>query len=142
MGPQIKRAIDNHKRHWYALVTQLYQHQPRVKHLANEVLQKSIDFLLGLITWVDDTHDSLVNGGQKTEDVWWIISKVLKSIFEDFLSVNRGLTRGGTGKDRAANYIWATLLTYHSMSDLVDKGFKNHPVVVGAYSQWLVANSG
>ena len=58
-----------------------------------------------------------------------------------FLSVNHGLTRGGTARDRAANYIWATLLTYQSMSDLVDKGFKNHPVVVGAYLQWLMANS-
>ena len=142
LGPLIKRAIDNHKRHWYGLINQLYQTHPEVKHLANEVLQKSIDFLLGLVAWVDDTHDTLVNGGQKSDDVWWIISKVIRTIFEDFMSVNRGLARGGSGKGRALNYIWSTLLTYQSMSDLVDKGFKNHPVVVGAYSQWLVANSG
>ncbi|GFH49017.1 predicted protein [Chaetoceros tenuissimus] len=51
--------------------------------LAMENLHKSEDFLCKLIFWVDTTFKNLVNRGQSEEDVWHLLSKILKGIFED-----------------------------------------------------------
>ena len=38
--------------------------------------------------------------------------------------------------------IWGAAKTDIAVYKMADKGIRNHPVVVGAYAQWMVGNSG
>ena len=38
--------------------------------------------------------------------------------------------------------IWGTIRCFIAAEAMLEKGFRDHPIVVGAYSQWLVSNSG
>ena len=38
--------------------------------------------------------------------------------------------------------IWGTIRCFIAAESMLKKGFRDHPIVVGAYSQWLVINSG
>ena len=38
--------------------------------------------------------------------------------------------------------IWGSIHCFIAAESMLEKGFRDHPIVVGAYSQWLVSNSG
>ena len=114
------------------------------KTLSTEVLQKSEDFLRKLVAWVDDTFDTLVNRGQSEEDVWHLISKILKAIFEDIHRSRKLVTlQTRSGHDvRAAQVIYSTLICVKICETYTKMGIKNHPSVTGTSNNWLITNSG
>lgn len=114
------------------------------KTLSTEVLQKSEDFLRKLVAWVDVTFDTLVNRGQSEEDVWHLISKVLRAIFEDLHRSRKLVTlqlRSGHTV-RAAQVIYTALICTKICDTYTKMEFKNHPSVTGTSNNWLIANSG
>ena len=117
-----------------------------MKAVALEVLSKSVELVRLLIRFVTESVDRLVLGGQSKEDVWRLNTKVIKSLFIDLLAKERGLTKfgalDGNRNLRSANFIWGTLKTHRVACELVASEIKNHKIVTGTYSSWLVANSG
>ena len=86
-----------------------------------------------------------MDGGSPPESVWLIITRVLKEIFEEYLAPARstGTDAGFVDKsDKASVIIWGAAKTDIAACKMSDKGIRNHPVVVGAYAQWMVGNSG
>ena len=47
---------------------------------------RSVEFVSDLVRWVDDTYESLLTGGNFKENVWWITTRVIISILEDYLA--------------------------------------------------------
>ena len=63
-----------------------YNEFPAITALANVILLKSVEFVSVFVHWIDNTFESLTAGGNLKEDVWWITTKVMMSIFEDYLA--------------------------------------------------------
>ena len=143
---ELPRWIESVEPHFQDSIDQIYADCPVVKAVALEVLSKSVELVRLLIRFVIESVDRLVLGGQSKEDVWRLNSKVIKSIFVDLLAKERGLTKfgalDGNRNLRSANFIWGTLKTHRVACDLVASEIKNHKIVTGTYSSWLVANSG
>ena len=57
--------------------------------MATKMLDVSISFIGRFIQWVDDTQSVLVAGGNQTSDVWWILTRVMRAIFEDYFAPAR-----------------------------------------------------
>ena len=51
-----------------------------------------VEFVSSLVYWVDDTYESLLLGFNSKEDMWWITTRVIISIFEDYLDPARYTT--------------------------------------------------
>ena len=144
-GYFILRQMENQSVHWNAIIESTYSDFPEIRLLAAEVKQKSSTFIRSLDTWIEATYDNLVSGGQDSKDVWWIITKVMRSLFEDCLSKQRAQAKpspSANKSERAAAFIWGSLLTYQSICEVLDKDIKGHHIVTGAYNQWSVQNSG
>lgn len=143
---ELPKWIDTVEPHLRESLSQIYSDCPIVKAVAQEVLSKSVEFVRLLIRWVIETVDKLVLGGQSKDDVWSLISKCIKTLFVDFLAKERGLKKfgslDGNRNLRSASFIWGTLKTHRAVCELVSSEIKNHQLVVGTYSGWLVANSG
>ena len=43
---------------------------------------------------------------------------------------------------QASNIIWGSLKCFIAAEEMLEIGIKDHQIVVGAYSTWLVSNSG
>ena len=117
-----------------------------MKAVALEVLSKSVELIRLLIRFVIESVEKLILGGQSKDDVWRLTTKVIKCLFVDLLAKERGLTKfgalDGNRNLRSANFIWGTLKTHRVGCELIVSEIKNHKIVVGTYSSWLVANSG
>ena len=57
--------------------------------MATKMLDVSISFIGWFIQWVDNTQSVLVAGGNQTSDVWWIMTRVMRAIFEDYFAPAR-----------------------------------------------------
>ena len=69
----------------------------------------------------------------------------MRSIFEEALAPARVTPTSSKFRDpleQSSVMIWGVIRTHMAARAIVKKGFKDHPVVVGAYAQWLVSNSG
>ena len=116
-----------------------------LRNMATTMVLNAQSFVTSLIRWVDETHEHLVDGGSPPEAVWLIITRVLKEIFEEYLAPARstGTDAGFADKSHEASVmIWGAAKTDIASCKMSDKGIRNHPVVVGAYAQWMVGNSG
>ena len=58
---------------------------PYLKELATEMALNLVECVSVLVRWVDDTFKSLLSGGNVKEYVWWITTRVIISIFEDYM---------------------------------------------------------
>ena len=143
---ELPRWIETIEPHFQESISQIYADCPAVKAIALEVLSKSVELIRLLIRYVIESVDKLVLGGQSKDDVWKLTTKVIKSLFVDLLARERGLTKfgalDGNRNLRAANFIWGTMKTHRIGCELITSEIKNHKIVVGTYSGWLVANSG
>ena len=104
---------------------------------------RSVDFVSDLVRWFDDTYYYLLAVGNVKEDVGWIITRVIRSIFEDYLAPARATpTRTSFGSDphRRSTLVWG-VIRYHLAEEKMLRKIKDHPIVVGAYAQWLLINS-
>ena len=67
-----------------------------------------VEFVSALVRWVDDTYQYLLAGGNFNEYVWWITTRVIRSIFEDYLAPARATsTRTLFGSDP---HFWSTIV--------------------------------
>ena len=67
------------------IITDKYQRRLSLKALATDMVIRSVEFVSDLVRWVDDTYESLIYGGTVKEYVCWITTRVIRSIFEDYL---------------------------------------------------------
>ena len=66
-----------------------YHPYPPLRTLTTEMTLKAVEFISALVTWIDDTYESLLVGGNIKEDVRWITFRFVRSIFEDYLAPAR-----------------------------------------------------
>ena len=66
-----------------------YQHHLSLKKLATEMALRLVDFISSLLYWVDDKYEYLIDVGNYKEYVWWITTRVTRTIFEDYLAPDR-----------------------------------------------------
>ena len=136
-------AIEAVERDIKAVIKLHYQGDLAV--MATKMLDVSISFIGHFIQWVDDTQSVLVAGGNQTSDVWWILTRVMRAIFEDYFAPAHATptrTRYRGHNHQASVILWGTIKTHVAAVSINDRGIKDHPIVVGAYAQWLVSHSG
>jgi len=112
---------------------------------ASRIALNSQAFLTHLIHWVDDTYNHLIASGNTKDSVWWVITSVLKEIFREYMASARSTPTDINFDDHihwASTCIWGAVRTDTATANLSKKCIRNHPSVVGAYSQWLVTNNG
>ena len=105
---------------------------------------RSVEFVSAILRWVDDTYESLLAVGNVEEDVWWINTRVIRSIFEDFLDPARATptcTSFRSYPHLRKTLVWGVIRCHLAEKNMPFKNIKYHPIVVGAYAQWLVSNS-
>jgi hypothetical protein len=143
---ELPRWIETVEPHFQESIAQIYAECPAVKAVALEVLTKSVELIRLVIRYVIESVEKLILGGQSKDDVWRLTTRVIKCLFVDLLARERGLTKfgalDGNRNLRSANFIWGTLKTHRVCCELIASEIKNHKIVVGTYSSWLVANSG
>ena len=128
-----------------SIIREQYGHLQELSAIANRMLIKSIDFVSQFIRWIDDTYAILLAGGNPSGDCWWLITRVIRCVFEDYLAPKRltpTKTKYSSSLHQASVLIWGSVRCYLAADKMLQRGFKDHPVVVGAYSTWLVSNSG
>ena len=116
-----------------------------LRHMAKELLAKAASFLKTLIAWVDESYITFCAGGNTEKDSWWIITFVIKSLFTRYLAPARVCSHRAkfeSDERRAGEFIWSAIKSYNAISHLEEIGIKDHPIVMGALSEWLVQNSG
>ena len=111
--------------------------------MATKMLDVSISFIGWFIQWVDDTQSVLVAaGGNQTSDVWWIMTRVMSAIFEDYFAPAHATPTCTRYRGHNCVILWGTIKTHVAAVSINERGIKDHPIVVGAYAQWLVRHSG
>ena len=106
---------------------------------------RSIEFVSDPFCWFDDTYESPTAEGNTKEDLWCITTRVIRSIFENYLAPDRGnptYTSFESGPHWRITLVSGVILCQLSEENMLSKSIKNHPIVVGEYDQWLVSNSG
>ena len=99
-----------------------------------------------LMCWIDETHEVLTGvGGNSNDASWFIITKIIRHLFERLFVPARlapmGLEMEGKN-EKGCLVLWAVIQTHMISEDLEARNIKDHPIVVGAYTGWIVANSG
>ena len=94
------------------IIAEQYQRQPSLKDLAMEMGLRLVEFVSAFFRWVDDTCESLIAGDNVKKDVWWINTREIISIFEDYLEpVRDNPTRTSFGSDphRRNTLMWGVI---------------------------------
>ena len=105
---------------------------------------KAIGFISTLVRWIDDTYELLLAGGNVKEDVWWITTRVIRSIIEDYRSPARSTvakTSFDPDSQRQSTLVWGVTMGHLSVDKMLTKYIKHHPIIAGDYAQWIVSNS-
>ena len=71
------------------IIAEKYQRHPSHKSLDTEMDLMLVEFVSALSCLVDDTYNSLLSGGNFNEYVWWINTRVIRSMSEDYLDIDR-----------------------------------------------------
>ena len=122
-----------------------YEDFPELLVLAMRVFESAITFLSSLIRYVDETYANLKAGGNSAQDVWQLMTKVIRALFEEGVAPHRSTPVGNTfssPQHKASVLIWGVLRTFSTTESIMTRGIKEHPVVMATYPQWLVHNSG
>jgi hypothetical protein len=115
------------------------------RHLANTLLESSVSFIRALFQWADETYAILHGGGNSKKDSWWIISYVIRSLFTRYFAPVRVCshrTHFADHQEKASEFIWSAIKCHAATTSLLRTGIKDHAIVVGAFAEWLVHNSG
>ncbi len=143
MGYELEEHVENVRTEVEEVISLLYNDYDRLQSLCISIVTRATDFILQFIRWVDETNASLVRAGNVPSDVWSLMTKVMRSIFEEGLAPARVTPTSSKFKDpleQTSVMIWGVIRTHMATRAIIKKGFKDHPVVVGAYAQWLVSN--
>jgi hypothetical protein len=145
MGYDLEEHVETARNEVEEVISLLYEDFERLQSLCNNIVSKASDFILQFIRWVDETNTTLTSAGNSPGDVWALITKVMRAVFEECLAPHRITPTSSKFKDpleQTSVMIWGVIRTHIATKAMVKRGFKDHPVVVGAYAQWLVSNSG
>ena len=122
-----------------------YQYCPPLRALATAMLLEAVEIISDIFRWVEYTYKLLLTEVNVKEDVWWITTRIIRSIFEYYLSPSRS-TAAKTSFDSDYCYqitlIWWVIKVHLAANNMLTKSNNYHPIVVLAYNQWLVINSG
>ena len=145
MGYELEEHVNTARNAVEEVISLLYEDFDRLQSLCITIVSKASEFILQFVRWVDETNSSLINAGNAPADVWALITKVMRSVFEEGLAPHRITPTASKFKDpleQTSVMIWGVIRTHMATKAMIKRGFKDHPVVVGAYAQWLVSNSG
>ena len=145
MGYELEEHVETARNEVEEVISLLYEDFDKLQSLSNLIVNKASDFVLQFVRWVDETTSTLTNAGNAPVDVWALITKVMRSVFEEGLAPHRITPTSSKFKDpleQTSVMIWGVIRTHIATKAMLKRGFKDHPVVVGAYAQWLVSNSG
>ena len=118
-----------------------------IREFVMSMLRRSAEFIRKFVPWVDDTYAQELNeGGNTPEDVWcWLITRVIRAIFEEYLAPMRSTPINSGFRDSGrelSTMIWGAAKTNAGVEQLLKQSLKDHPIVQGAFTQWLVGHSG
>jgi hypothetical protein len=115
-----------------------------LEDLAKDLVDNSKELIKAISYWVEDTYTELVSSGNAEAEVWLVLTRILRTIFEDYFGPERALPRGTTYASklhRASVFIWGVIKTNFAIEKLITVTIKDHPTVTGAYAVWLISNS-
>jgi hypothetical protein len=146
---QLSELLPVVKRECTALINKAYPSSNRdqfFRRLAIDILNQSMNTIEALMRWIDETHEVLTGvGGNSNDASWFIITKIIRHLFERLFAPARlapmGLEMEGKN-EKGCLVLWAIIQTHMISEDLEVRNVKDHPIVVGAYTEWIVANSG
>ena len=146
---QLSELLPVVKRECTSLINKAYPSGNRdqfFRRLAIDILNQSMNTIEALMRWIDETHEVLTGvGGNSNDAAWFIITKIIRHLFERLFAPARlapmGLDMEGKN-EKGCLVLWAIVQTHMISEDLEIRNIKDHPIVVGAYTEWIVANSG
>ena len=77
--------------HWdiNIIITMKYQYCPPLRALATAMLLEAVEIISDIFRWVEYTYKLLLTEVNVKEDIWWITTRIIRSIFEYYLSPSR-----------------------------------------------------
>ena len=123
LGYEIEEMLD--PVHWdiKMIITIKYQSYPHLRALVTEISLKSIEFISTLIGWIGDTYESLLTRGNIKEDFWWITTRVIRSIFEYYLSPARSIAAKisfDSDSQRRSTIIWGVIKGHLATGNILE----------------------
>ena len=121
-------------------------------NISKNIVRDSCHFITLLIRYIDSMLDFLtVAGGHKEEASWGIIMKAVRRIFEEHFAAARGLPVGilpeassspAIKRRFRARMIWNALHSHQLVKEMNAARIRRHPLIEGAYSEWVLTHSG
>ena len=145
LGYEIEKRLQGVRETILQTILVNYSRVPDLMGLANVVYTTACAFITTFVSWVDSTYEQLTQGGNSPEDVWQLLSKVIRAIFEEGLGPKRVTPTGTTFANkgnRAATIIWGVIRTHLATEAMLRGDLRDHPIVTGNYAKWLVNHSG
>ena len=145
LGYELQYKLKGVEREVKQLIQLSFKEFPELALLARSVLSSSLEFIHKLVEWVDSTYEVLVEGGNTSQDVWSLITKVSRALFEEGMAPHRTTPTGTKFTSRGQQssvLLWGVLRTHLATETMLEGDLRDHPVVTGNYAKWLVNNSG
>ena len=142
---EINSHLSSATREVRTIIAQSYSKFSELNSLACTINATAQSFISTLITWIDQTNDLLVDGGNDQADVWNLMAKVIRALFEEGLGPARTTPLGttfDTTTERSAVMLWGVIRTHVATERMLGKDFRDHHIVTGNYAKWLVNHSG
>lgn len=145
LGFEIQNKMKVVEREIKELITLSFKGHRDLILLSKDVLSTSLEFISKLVDWIDATYEVLVEGGNTAQDVWSLITKVARALFEEGMAPHRTTPIGTTFKsieEQSSVLLWGVLRTHTATERMLEGDLRDHAVVTGNYAKWLVNNSG
>ena len=145
LGYEIQNKLKGVEREVKQLIQLSFRKCPELALLARSILSTSLEFIHKLVEWIDSTYEVLVEGGNTPQDVWSLITKVTRALFEEGMAPFRTTPTGTTFEspsEQSAVLLWGVLRTHLATESMLEGDLRDHAVVTGNYAKWLVNNSG
>ena len=127
------------------IIAQNYSQYSELNSLAYSINATAQSFVSTLVTFIDQTNDLLVDGGNDQVDVWNLMAKVIRALFEEGLGPCRTTPLGTSFTsplERSAVMLWGVIHTHVATERMLAKDLRDHRIITGNYAKWLVNNSG
>ena len=145
LGYEVQTKMKSVEREIKELISLSFKRHRELSLLAKSVLAMSLEFINKLVEWVDSTYEVLIEGGNSTYDVWNLITKVARALFEEGMAPFRTTpvgTKYSSREEQSSVLLWGILRTHVVTERMMEGDLRDHPVVTGNYAKWLVNNSG
>ena len=145
LGYEVQTKMKSVEREIKELISLSFKRHRELSLLAKSVLAMSLEFINKLVEWVDSTYEVLIEGGNSTYDIWNLITKVARALFEEGMAPFRTTpvgTKYSSREEQSSVLLWGILRTHVVTERMMEGDLRDHPVVTGNYAKWLVNNSG